>query len=462
MITSTSTSNTGLIDVTGVFGGLSYDKIEWSISDGPDKDFTGYAKPTIGTTGAEDVVISYWKDQWNTATAIKDYNNIKVTVNNAVKLFDGGTYTIKATLKKNIDGTASYDVRRVTFNITKVMPTNVVPHAIQFNALQDKYQVMKPSVFNITPGKNNGVWVNTHATPATGSLDLNQVFVYDNSARLSNSAYTAYKYDIANSAWKDPADTSKGTIAVTANSSYALSGIEAAFIDGTTEHGITAKYTYTNISHRQQVENNVPVANTYESSHNFDAVAAATPTLVYMPYSVQGVPGFMQYAAQRVKTADAVQADPDNGVEYEPAKYETKNFIVWKKTTASETSPETVTSFINADNIRYKAGVKSASIVPEEITNAAGTNLKALCGTGKLAICDVWTEYNGIRNPYFEPVKSGNSWTMKQIANKVDEHNETLKVVVMDAFGHVETISIPIRILNAAPSLGLDTDATEF
>ena len=465
VITSSNASNTGLIDVTGVFGGLSYDAIEWSITDGPDKNFNNYVKPTIGTA-SEDVVVSYWKDEWTAATATTNCNNIKVTVSNAVKLFDGATYTIKATLKKNIDGNSSYDVRRVTFNITKVMPADVVPHAIQFNALQDKYQVMTPSAFNITPANYGWGWFNNAATPATGSLDLNQVFVYDNSVRLTNSGYTAYKYDIANSAWKNPSDHSKGTIAVTANSSstYKLSGIDAAFVDGTTEHGITAKYTYSNISHRQAVNGSgQPVADTYDSDNNYDAVAAATPTLVYMPYSVQGVPGFMQYAAQRVKTANA----SGSGDTYTPAKYETKNYIVWANATASESSPKTVSSFISATQIRYKAGVKVASIVPEGLPTggsptAAGTNLSALCAEGILAICDVWTEYNGIRNPYFKPTLSGNTWTMEQIANKVDEHNETLKVVVMDAFGHVETISLPIRILNAAPALGIDTDATEF
>ena len=431
---------------------VDFDNIDWSYKSGkPD----GAVTPASG-----DIKVIYKPaDVTKADVAVKDAKNMFIQIANPGQFVDDTEYTFKGEMKKGIGG-ASYTVRTITVKFTKKLP-NVVPFNVTYNALQDQYLVMTKA--SHTFAGSGAVWDDTNkkmTTAVPGRFDMKTFLVYNDAnntkfGQISPSTEQArYSYVVSGAA----EGMKNGEVVVVDNTDFTATNnyeavIKARFIDSKTEHSITAKYAYYNVSYKKFEANkayktNGTAATTVNAGYyvnDYIATAAQEPKVTFMSWSKIGG----QFTNYKTKFYEE-RAQSGSGSSFKSRIAYYANEIKWTTKGTTITKTGTDANMFDLTNVIYKLGLKSAvTDVP-----AGGTindDLQDLITGGYLVLKDAYTEANGVKNAYFKPVFTYNGGIsgFTQEAAKTVDHEENIVLVVVDCYGHEETIKLPIRIVSA-------------
>lgn len=171
--------------------------------------------------------------KWQVATNWKDAKYVKVTLNQAKYFEDGQTFKVVMTAEES-NNTVAKKVNELVINVTKKMPTTD-PYGAAYKTNQ-----VKNNVFTAYLTPDNG-W-NAVATKGQNNLVSAVNGLYDNNGQLDKH----FTWEFADAA----RDRAGNLVAYTVG--YGATGypveVDPEFVDNTTEHATTCKYTYEKIS----------------------------------------------------------------------------------------------------------------------------------------------------------------------------------------------------------------------
>ncbi len=319
-------------------------------------------------------------------------------------LIDGQAYKASA-VYKNKNG---HVLGEVNFELNKELPT-AFPADFAFRPKQEVEDGTGKFIAYMIPEANNYVVPTPFAT--TGIKELNNVF-------YGLDEY--YKFSFAES--NKNADKKLISVVVTANANeeYWLN-IGAGYIDNATAHAVSVWYTYPGISTKKHAEKD---------------------------YYLVG---------------EAAEVAYDKTLEATYACWENASTFAWgtKTVDKKEVSLKPVLKW-TAEGLGDKANL--TDIVSDNSYNDDyfGLDLKALLVTKNwLAIADKDAAGNAIKtiklvagtqvNPYFVPTIDGELIKFTQANTQVDsapvaDHEETLVITLVDAFGHQVVVSMDVTV----------------
>ena len=376
-----------------VIASLEANKTAWSW----DADLNN---PTMKAqqTAAPEFTVTFTKDKkGNAPTKASEYNYAKFTLDAAVDQYiNDKTYKMTMTYYKSINGT-NHELGKVVYDLTKTM-TDEFPAAFAFRPKQEVTDGSGKFVAYMIP--ENGY----NTASDNGVKDLNNVFygLDDN-----------YSFVFATSAKnaKNEIVSTGAVLATPAAANYYELKVAKEFINNETWHAVTVKYLYRGVS-------------TY-----YDPEAKAY---------VVGDDWAVQYA---------------NAIEAKYACWEHASNFVW----GTYKSGTSVLSHKPALQWTATAVGEEANLSDIESTNSYnndffGLDLESLVITnGWLSISDIKLTVGEQVNPYFKPSVNGSKIVFTQVSQQVDaapvaDHEETLVITVVDAYGHKKVINLAVTV----------------
>ncbi|MGN0282259.1 MAG: hypothetical protein ACI4B3_08170 [Prevotella sp.] len=360
---------------------------------------------------------------------------VRFVLSNPGQYIDGATYKQSITLQKYTSSSmvATTDVRTINVSIKKVMPTGP---AFQLMAGQAKEQWLMPtwnganSDYTIEAGKHKNATIDLNnflvseknlyagGLQALKTEDGNYTFtvvdgtyVYGNPYYISNAIVDAtggarnqiYTLDVYNvpSAWTGTAMKN--------------------LIDNTTEHNISAYYTYSGISKRIETVGGV---RGYYDDLDYNTPSSSSEKVVYCSWT-------------KNFSTDLTVDNKWN----EKSKGYDKNTLTWAENPSG-------TQTLDLNDVVTKIG---GAIIPS--VKPASASLGALITDNYLTIInpnDTRLVVSGQVNPYFKVNGiSGSTITFEQTnqtTQPTSAHEETLELIVEDCFGNQFTISLPVQV----------------
>ena len=399
--------------------------------------------PKYGATPTASPAVTYtfYQDANATilATKVSEAKYAVATFADASQYIDGETYSQTIKVRKSINpGSSSttpqyVDVKTIKFTTKKNMPTTF-PADFAFRPMQEITAGSGKFRSYMVPGTDPTI--NDYATAATvGSKDLNNIFygLDDN-----------YKFSIAKSVW-DAATWSYSenkyvTYNGTAPAINYIFDVDAALIDGQTEHAITASYMYRNVSTKKNNDGTWSVGVDYPVNYGqnlaiiydcwFNASTFAwwtgetatgtssTGATIYSPFNKQPV---LQWSANPTTNTTCSLSDIVSTNTYNNSFFGT----------------------VYGDS--HKSTISSGNL--DDLVNTKGW--LTIDGTSNIHLM-----YGNQVDPYFTVSYSAGTITFNQAATQVDanptaDHKETLVIPVKDAYGHKTTIQLEVLVKKA-------------
>ena len=376
-----------------VIASLEANKTDWSWN-------ADVNNPTMKAQQVEDptFTVTFTKDKkGNAPTKASEYNYAKFTMDAAVDQYiNDKAYKMTMTYYKSMNGT-NHELGKVVYDLTKTM-TKEFPAAFAFRPKQEVADGTGKFVAYMIP--ENGY----DTASDYGVKDLNNVFygLDDN-----------YSFVFATSAKnaKDEIVSTGAVLATPAAANYYELKVAKEFINNETWHAVTVKYLYRGVSTYYDEENKVYVV---------------------------GEDWPVAYA---------------NSIEAKYACWEDASAFVW----GTYKSGTSVLSHKPALQWTATAVGEEANLSDIESTNSYnndffGLDLESLVNTnGWLTISDMKLTVGEQVNPYFAPEKDGSKIKFVQVSQQVDaapvaDHEETLVITVVDAYGHKTVINLAVTV----------------
>ena len=359
-----------------------------------------YAKTPIMKgiqTEAPKFTVEFTKDKKGTAPAeAAEYNYAKFILSEGVENYiNDETYKMTMTYKNK----TGHVLGEVNYELTKVMPT-AFPEEFAFRPKQETADGSGKFIAYMVP--ENG-----YATASdNGVKDLNNVFygLDDNySFVFATSAVNA----------KDEIVSTDAILATPAAENYYELNVAKKFIDDATWHAVTVNYLYRGVS-------------TYYDAEEEEWVIGDDWAVKYGK-SIEA-----KYACWEDASAFAwdtyPSADGKSTLSYKPA-------LKW-----------------TADAVGDKANLMEIISTNSYNNDYFGLDLESLVVTkGWLTIESIKLTVGEQVNPYFKPEVEGSVIKFTQISQQVDaapvaDHEETLVITVVDAFGHEFDIELDVTV----------------
>ena len=383
-----------------VIASLEANKTSWSWSadvNNPTMKAQQTADPTFTVTFAKDT-------KGTVPTKAAEYNFAKFTMDAAVDQYiNDKAYKMTMTYYKSMNGT-NHELGKVVYDLTKTMPT-AFPADFAFRPKQEVTDGSGKFIAYMIP--ENGY----DAASEYGVKDLNNVFY-----GLNND----YVFKFGTSALNAKNEVvSTGNIVATPNAEYLYElKVAKKFIDNTEWHAVTVNYLYRGVS------------TTYDSEAKVYKVGQDHP----VPYA-----GTLEAKYACWEDASAFDwgtyKQGTTTLSYKPA-------LQWTAEGEGETANLKEIWSANSYNNDY------FGLDLNELINVKGW-LNVAADTDKVDA--VKLVVNGQVDPYFEPTIEGGVIKFVQKNTQVDaaptaDHEETLIISVVDAYGHVYEITLPVTV----------------
>ena len=347
--------------------------------------------------------VEFVKDDKGTAAAKKEeMNYAKFTVSDLAQYIDGATYKQTLTFKN----ATNHVLGEVVCELVKT-PFDTFPTDFAFRPKQETEEGSGKFIAYMVP--ENGYAVASEY----GVKDLNNVFYGLNDDY--EFVFGTSKYDAdedgtldnvkVTSTGKDENENSIYNLKVSENATY------GKFIDNETWHNVVVTYYYRNVSTYWNAEDEV--------------------------WEV-GVDHAVKYG----KTLEAKYACWEDASAFAWGTEKVENAAVSLKPILKWT----------AEGVGAKAKLSDIVSTNSYNNDYFGLDLESLVNTNKwLAVDEIKLTAGEQENPYFKPSVSGSEIIFTQIKTQVDaaptaDHEETLTIVVKDAFGHKSTITLDVTV----------------
>ena len=317
--------------------------------------------------------------------------------------------TYKASIVyKNTNG---HVLGTVNFELTKTMPTTF-PTDFAFLPKQETEEGSGKFTAYMIPV--NGYAVTTAS--GYGYKDLNNVFYgLDDYYKFvfGTSAADTDKDGVLNNV--TVVDTNEAVKKGTYNLTVSENETEGYFIDEKTSHAVSVWYTYPGISTKKHAEEDY-----YLVGEDHEVAYNKTLEATYACWEDASKFAWGTYKSEDGKSV----------LSHKPALQWTAEAVGEKANLSDIESTNSYNNdYFGLDLESLVNTNKWLSIVPEEVKLTAGEQV----------------------NPYFKPEVKGSEIIFNQIKQQVDaapvaDHEETLVIVVKDAFGHKSTITLPVTV----------------
>ena len=349
--------------------------------------------------------VEFVKDNEGTPAAKKEeMNYAKFTVANLAEYIDGAVYKQTLTFKNE----TNHVMGEIVCELVKT-PYDEFPADFAFRPKQETEDGSGKFIAYMVP--ENGY----AEASENGVKDLNNVFYGLNDDY--EFVFAASKYDANEdgaldnvkvvSAGKDENKNSIYNLVVSENATY------GKFIDNETWHNVVVTYYYRNVSTYWNAEDEV-----WEVGVDHAVKYGKTLEAKYACWEDASAFAWGTYKSEDGKSV----------LSHKPA-------LQW-----------------TAEGVGAKANLSDIESTNSYNNDYFGLDLESLVNTNK------WLTIEGIKltageqeNPYFKPSVSGSEIIFTQIKTQVDaapvaDHEETLVIVVKDAFGHKSTISLAVTV----------------
>ena len=376
------------------------------------------------------------------ATKVSEAKYAVATFADASLYIDGKTYSQTIKVRKSITPGASsssttqyVDVKTIKFTTTKKMP-ETFPADFAFRPMQEITAGSGKFRSYMVPG-DDPIAANAYATAnaTVGSKDLNNIFygLDDN-----------YKFSIAKSVWDNATwSYSKNKDVVYNGTAPAINyifDVDAALIDGQTEHAVTASYLYRNVSTKKNNDGTWSVGVDYPVNYGQNLA------IIYdCWFNASTFAWWTGETATGTSSTGATNYSPFNKqpVLQWSANPTTNTTCSLSDIVSTNTYNNSFFGTVYGDS--HKSTISSGNL--DDLVNTKGW--LTIDGTSNIHLM-----YGNQVDPYFTVSYSAGTITFNQAATQVDanptaDHIETLVIPVKDAYGHKTTIQLEVLVKKA-------------
>ena len=409
------------VDIENIISALDFDAKDysWTVSE---KDADGQ-KPT----GVDAIYVLENGSTTNVLSNAVKKVIFKIDRNDAGKFIDGETYKVQATLTKKIS-TATATVSTVTASFKKVMPTEAPEFAYRDGFGKDekgnvinKYIVPDNRSYKVPYGYNKG-----------GYYDFRNILVINNNKSTwfgqdlfdtNNDWLGEFKFNVADGTWGSNGQLAEAEAVRSGYRLYVENSNESNLVDNKTEHTITGKFYYWNISkHLNQA------GTAYVENDHYAVKSKSSEKLTYCSW---------------IKTFNVLTGDKSTWVTG------TNNTVTW-------TANKSVVTTLDLANLGTE--IKDADILPVALTGVDAKKFSTYMTERYLVPVEtdnvlVWTTSKGGSqyNPYFTAEFSGDRTQIILTQNNQGTIPSSvtggeIHFIVKDCFGNEKEITLPFVI----------------